>query len=120
MKNILFLSAIITLLCGCKTSIDNNDNFLFDSNIPVCTSETKLSDIISIKRIVPLETNDESLVGEYVGKIQKQGNRFYISFNRNTLLAFDENGKQVGVKNIHKLIRKGGGRWYVDDYEIRF
>ncbi|MBQ8901366.1 MAG: hypothetical protein IJY72_10440 [Akkermansia sp.] len=34
--------------------------------------------------------------------------------------AFDANGKQVGVKNIHKLIRKGGGRWYVDDYEIRF
>ena len=95
MKNILFLSAIITLLCGCKTSIHDNDNFLFDSNTPICTSETKLSDIISIKRIVPLETNDESIVGEDVGKIQKQGNRFYISFNRNTLLAFDENGKYL-------------------------
>ena len=36
--------------------------------------------------------------------------------------AFDSNGKQVGSKNTHKLIRKGGdkGRWYVDDYEIRF
>ncbi len=34
--------------------------------------------------------------------------------------AFDENGKQVGSKNVHRLIRKGGGRWYVDDYEIRF
>ena len=34
--------------------------------------------------------------------------------------AFDENGKQVGGKNVHKLIRKGSGRWYVDDYEIRF
>ncbi|MBR3945231.1 MAG: hypothetical protein IKK15_09075, partial [Akkermansia sp.] len=34
--------------------------------------------------------------------------------------AFDENGKQVGDKNVHKLIRKGNGRWYVDDYEIRF
>lgn len=34
--------------------------------------------------------------------------------------AFDENGKQVGSKYAHKLIRKGGGRWYVDDYEIRF
>ncbi len=34
--------------------------------------------------------------------------------------AFDENGKQVGGKNAHKLIRKGSGRWYVDDYEIRF
>ncbi|MBE6409163.1 MAG: hypothetical protein E7034_01020 [Akkermansiaceae bacterium] len=34
--------------------------------------------------------------------------------------AFDANGKQVGVKHAHKLIRKGGGRWYVDDYAIRF
>lgn len=34
--------------------------------------------------------------------------------------AFDQNGKQVGSKNVHRLIRKGGGRWYVDDYEIRF
>ena len=36
--------------------------------------------------------------------------------------AYDENGKQIGVKHPHKLIRKGGdkGRWYVDDYEIRF
>ena len=37
-----------------------------------------------------------------------------------TSQAFDENGKQVGSKNVHRLIRKGGGRWYVDDYEIRF
>ena len=36
--------------------------------------------------------------------------------------AYDENGKQIGVKHPHKLIRKGGdkGRWYVDDYAIRF
>lgn len=116
MKNILFLSTIITLLCGCKTSIDNNDNFLFDSNIPVCTSETKLSDIISIKRIVPLETNDESLVGEYVGKIQKQGNRFYISFNRNTLLAFDENGKYL---NKIGGVGQGPGEYnYLGDYDV--
>lgn len=37
-----------------------------------------------------------------------------------TSQAFDENGKQVGSKNTHRLIRKGSGRWYVDDYEIRF
>ena len=34
--------------------------------------------------------------------------------------AFDANGKQIGVKHAHKLIRKGNGRWYVDSYEIRF
>ncbi len=34
--------------------------------------------------------------------------------------AYDANGKQVGEKNTHRLIRKGGGRWYIDDYEVRF
>lgn len=34
--------------------------------------------------------------------------------------AIDERGKQVGSPNPHHLIRRGGGRWYVEDYEIRF
>ena len=29
--------------------------------------------------------------------------------------AYDKNGKQLG-----RLIRRGGGRWYVQDYQIRF
>lgn len=39
-----------------------------------------------------------------------------------TSRAFDENGKQVGGKHPHELIRKGGnaGRWYVEDYAARF
>ena len=34
--------------------------------------------------------------------------------------AYDENGKQLGTPHPHKLIRRGGGRWYVDEYEPRF
>ena len=34
--------------------------------------------------------------------------------------AFDENGKQLGTPHPHKLIRRGGGRWYVQDYAPRF
>ena len=34
--------------------------------------------------------------------------------------AVDERGKQVGSPNPHHMIRRGGGRWYVEDYEIRF
>ena len=39
-----------------------------------------------------------------------------------TSRAFDENGKQVGGRHPHELIRKGGdaGRWYVEDYAARF
>lgn len=34
--------------------------------------------------------------------------------------AYDENGKQIGTPHPHKLVRTGGGRWYVDDYAGRF
>ena len=34
--------------------------------------------------------------------------------------AFDSNGKQVGSPHEHRLIRRGGGRWYVLDYAPRF
>ena len=34
--------------------------------------------------------------------------------------AFDENGKQLGTPHPHRLIRRGGGRWYVQDYAPRF
>jgi len=34
--------------------------------------------------------------------------------------AIDENGKQLGSPHPHRLIRTGGGRWYVQDYAPRF
>ena len=34
--------------------------------------------------------------------------------------AFDENGKQLGTPHPRRLIRRGGGRWYVEDYAPRF
>ena len=34
--------------------------------------------------------------------------------------AFDENGRQLGSPHPHKLVRRGGGRWYVSEYEPRF
>ena len=35
-------------------------------------------------------------------------------------ISFDKNGKQLGSPVRRNLIRTGGGRWYVRDYEIRF
>ncbi len=34
--------------------------------------------------------------------------------------AFDQNGKQVGSPHAHSLVKHGSGRWYVDEYSIRF
>ena len=34
--------------------------------------------------------------------------------------AFDENGKQIGSPHSRRLIRRGGGRWYVEEYAPRF
>ena len=35
-------------------------------------------------------------------------------------VSFDKNGKQLGSPVRRNLIRTNGGRWYVQDYEIRF
>ena len=34
--------------------------------------------------------------------------------------AWDANGHQLGTPHPRRLIRRGGGRWYVEDYEPRF
>ena len=34
--------------------------------------------------------------------------------------AYDNDGKQLGSPHPHKLVRRGGGRWYVEDYAARF
>lgn len=34
--------------------------------------------------------------------------------------AYDKNGKQLGTPHSRMFIRRGGGRWYVDEYEPRF
>ena len=34
--------------------------------------------------------------------------------------AYDNDGKQLGSPHPHKLIRRNGGRWYVEDYAARF
>ena len=34
--------------------------------------------------------------------------------------AFNENGKQIGSPHPHVLVKKGNGRWYVEDYAARF
>lgn len=34
--------------------------------------------------------------------------------------AYDKNGKQLGTPHPRKLIRRGGGRWYIYEYEQRF
>ena len=34
--------------------------------------------------------------------------------------AYDKNGKQLGTPHEHHLRRRGGGRWYIVDYQVRF
>ena len=34
--------------------------------------------------------------------------------------AWDKNGKQINQPVLHRLQRKGNGRWYVLDYGLRF
>ena len=66
-------------------------------------SECKLSELLTDSfRIVPLETSDESLVGE-ITKIKKY-NHFYYVLSAQTLFCFDADGKFVS-----KLEKQGEG-----------
>lgn len=65
--------------------------------------ECKLSELLTDSfRIIPLETTDESLVGE-IAKIKKHDNTYYV-LSAQSLLSFDANGRFIS-----KLKRQGEG-----------
>lgn len=101
--------------CSCQSDKKQSVEILIDNSIPVSSENTKLSSLLSIKKIVPLETNDMSLIGDY-GKILKFENRFYISSNRNKLLVFDDKGKYIN--SIGKLGSGPGEYEMVGDFDV--
>lgn len=63
--------------------------------------------------------NDFFLDADEKAKLKKAGGELV---ERATVesRAIDPNGKQLGSPHEHRLIRRGGGRWYVEDYAPRF
>lgn len=100
---------------GCQNEKEQQVEVLINSSIPVSTEDVKLSSILSVKGIVPLETNDASFIGDY-GKIMKFENHYYVSSNRNTLLVFDDKGKYI--RNVGKVGSGPGEYKMVGDFDV--
>lgn len=105
-------SFIIGVLCmalvsSCSESGEKVSTVMDKSKLQLC--DGTFSSTLSKFEIVPLETNDDCLIGE-IDVIKKRNGRYYIQSARKTLLVFEEGGKfvmQVG--------RIGGGP---GEYEI--
>ena len=102
--NIRWIGVILMLLCFYSCRKETTTEVLISSETPVAVEEKGLSSILSVKRIIPLETNDSSLIGGGLNKILKHKQFIYVAFNRTTLLQFDEQGEFV-----RQIGRIGGG-----------
>jgi hypothetical protein len=111
---VLFLFMGLPLLLGCKEAPINNAITCL-STAP-STEEQYLSSVFDSCRIVKLETTDEALVGNYIGKIKKTQDAYYIVCDFNFLLKFDENGKFL--QKIMKLGNGPGEYLAIRDYDI--
>lgn len=98
MKNILY-TIILLVLTSCQKKIDTPVLF---GNISITgekNSKVKLSELFGTNyRIIPLETKEESLVGQ-INKIKKYNNQYYILTSNHILFHFDENGKFISSLN---------------------
>lgn len=112
MKKFFFM--VLILLCGCKDNLSHT-SFVINSTASIMDENTNLSSIVTIKNIIPLETNDNSVIGN-LGKILKVKNRIYVLFNRNTLLVFDEKGKFL--QKIGSLGQGPGEYQLIGDFDV--
>ena len=110
-----FLLITVIFLSGCqKEKIEEASVLLKTQDVKVQTSSIKASSIFEIKRIIPLETTDESLIGRFA-KLIKVDKSFYILTFDSRLLRFDENGKFIG-----SIGTKGEGPHeytYIEDFD---
>ena len=118
MKKILYASLLV--LAACADKAPKADGPLFgeiDINAPIIPG-AKLSEIFGDYRIIPLETNDSSLIGGVMYSPQryiKHDGRFYVN-SENAVLVFDNDGKF-----IQRLDRYGEGPGeysYFSDYNV--
>ncbi|MBE6286765.1 MAG: 6-bladed beta-propeller [Mediterranea massiliensis] len=94
-KDYCFLFVLVLLGIYSCTDISTSNKFVYNSSIPIYKEKTHLSSVIEIKQIIPLETNENSIIGN-IDKIIKSKNRIYTLFNRNTLLVHADDGKFIG------------------------
>ena len=86
-KHILTLCCLVVLVsCG-----GEKNDALIDPRYVVETGEVKLSELVDSMRFIPLETNDECLIGQ-IRRIKHRNGRFFVQAD-DRLMVFDEEGR---------------------------
>lgn len=111
------LTIIFITFTSCREdSRKNSQGFIISDVSKIQENEVNLSSLIEVKNIVPLETNDSSLIGGNIRKILKHGHLFYVSFDRTTLLCFSEDG--TFVRRIGTLGNGRGEYTSLADFDV--
>lgn len=104
MKKIVFLLYILILVICCKDHNEGNANIYTITADIDQENRISLFDIAAKVRLIPLETNDESLIA-HITKIIIDRNKIYIyDRTQNEIFLFDKNGKFLS-----KINQKGRG-----------
>ena len=116
MMRVFKLSLLFFLfsLYSCQEKMQTT-KFIMDSSIDVIKESVKLSSIITVKRIIPLETTDATLIGD-LGKIVMFNDKIYVLFKRNTLLVFDDKGKFL--RKIGSIGEGPGEYRVIGDFDV--
>ena len=92
MKNRVLFVLLFTCMFSCNNIKVENNSLVDDTATKIDDDEKLLSSIITINNIVPLETNDSSLLGN-ISKIVKNDETYYIKAKGQPLMTFSETGK---------------------------
>ena len=116
MKNLLIIFIVSFVMTSCVESY-NNEKPLFNVNgyLDAKSGNIKLSDIFTNFRIVPLETNNYSIIGGRGNKIIQRDSLFFIQSD-NSVLCFGSDGRFV-----YRFNKQGSGPHdyiYISDFDI--
>ncbi|MDR1115000.1 MAG: 6-bladed beta-propeller [Tannerella sp.] len=94
MKQIIACIMLLSLFIsyGCKEQTGNKTNAIF-VDIDNISNDVSIFDIFDKVEIIPLETNDESLIKYITGLVCYNNNLYIFDYNLSKILAFDHSGK---------------------------
>ena len=101
MKKLFIYTILISIFTvSCQTPVENeSENILVEESNVTFYKGDYMSDIVESFDIIPLETNDSSLIG-MPHFIKKRNHRYFLKF-QDKLSVFDEQGKFImNVGNI--------------------
>ena len=98
MKTILFISTI-TLLLSCSNSQNSNSTISIDLD---ASKSISINNIFSKMEIIPLETNEKSIIQNIDKIIEYQSFIYILDRRQKAVLIFDSHGKFISKINTKK------------------